>query len=101
MAKEPQVTEKEVEKYLREQVEKVGGICYKWVSPNRRGIPDRIVIFPPFIAQGQGTVWFIEVKKPGEEPSGSQKRMMHRLAKLGQLVGMVDTKKGVDQFLQK
>lgn len=94
-------TEKAVEKYLRQKVLDVGGQCYKWTSPNRRGVPDRIVIFPPFISKGQGAVWFIEVKKPNEEPTSAQKREMIRLAKLGQLVGVIDSKNGVDQFIAK
>lgn len=101
MASNVEVTEKAIEKYLREQVTAVGGLCYKWVSPSRRGVPDRICIFPPFLPRGQGTVWFIEVKRPDEEPSGQQKREMERLTRMGQLVGIIDSKKGVDMFIAK
>ena len=93
--------EKAVEKYLREQVEEVGGLCLKWVSPGMRGVPDRIIIFPPFIPKGQGALWFMEVKKPGEVLSSAQERMAHRLTSRGQLVGMVDSKVGVDAFIAK
>jgi hypothetical protein len=93
--------EKAVEKYLREQMNEIGGLCYKWVSPGRKGVPDRICIFPPFAKGSTGTVFFIEVKRPGEEPSGPQKREMERLVEKGQLVAIIDSKKGVDQLIAK
>lgn len=48
--------EKEVEKYLRDQIEKMGGMCLKFISPGDAGVPDRIVLLPG------GRVWFIEIK---------------------------------------
>ena len=49
--------EKDIEKILVEQVRKLGGRAYKWVSPGNDGVPDRIVIFP-----GRQPV-FVELKK--------------------------------------
>jgi hypothetical protein len=51
------ILEKDVEEKLRIEIEKLGGKCLKWVSPNYSGVPDRICIV-------LGQVWFVELKKP-------------------------------------
>lgn len=39
--------EKKIEERLRTRVEKVlGGIAFKFTSPNRRSVPDRLVLLP-------------------------------------------------------
>ena len=38
--------ESTVERNIRRQVEGLGGVAWKWVSPGRRGVPDRICILP-------------------------------------------------------
>ena len=38
--------EKDIEKILVNEVKKLGGRAYKWVSPGNDGVPDRIVILP-------------------------------------------------------
>ena len=48
--------EKNVEKYLVESVRKLGGLCYKFVSPGSQGVPDRIII------TAQGRIIFVELK---------------------------------------
>lgn len=50
--------EKDVEKKLRETVEKYGGWCLKWVCPGWSGVPDRIILLPG------GHVLFVETKRP-------------------------------------
>lgn len=53
------MTEKQLEDKLVSEVKKQGGIAYKFVSPGRAGVPDRLVILPG------GCYGFVEVKKPG------------------------------------
>ena len=53
--------EKTLENQLRQAVEKAGGLCLKWTCPGRRGVPDRMVLFPG------GVLVFVELKKPGEK----------------------------------
>ena len=48
--------ERDIEKLLVEEVKKLGGRAYKWVSPGNDGVPDRIVVFP-----GKAPV-FVELK---------------------------------------
>ena len=53
--------EKSVEQALVNEVRNRGGRCLKWVSPGRRGVPDRICLFPG------GVVVFVETKQPGKK----------------------------------
>lgn len=50
--------EREIERKLRQLVEKYGGLCLKWVCPGWSGVPDRIVLLPG------GRVYFVELKRP-------------------------------------
>jgi hypothetical protein len=52
------MTEKALERKLKKEVEKLGGLCLKCVTPGFTGIPDRMCLFPG------GVVWFVEIKKP-------------------------------------
>lgn len=86
--------EKDVEKVLVQEVKKLGGAAYKWVSPGNAGVPDRIVIFP-----GQAPV-FVEVKTDGGKLSTLQEAQIRTLKKLGQDVRVVRGMDGVSQFFQ-
>lgn len=92
--KKRNVREKELESYLRRQVEKLGGRCYKWVSPGNDGVPDRIVFFPG------GQVFFIEMKAPGGELRPSQRIQHPRLEALGNKVYVFSSRKQIDAFLE-
>lgn len=88
--------ESEVERYLKKQVEANGGKCWKWVSPGRIGVPDRIVIMPG------GTIFFVELKSPGKKERASQVRVQQILRKLGCLVfSSIDSREKVDAILQR
>ena len=87
------VLEKEVEKYLCNQVKKLGGHAYKFNSMAHRSVPDRIVVLP-------GQVHFIEVKTIGGKLSSGQKREIARLRTMGQECHVIWTKAGVDQFIK-
>lgn len=56
------VREEVIERHLVNEVKKAGGIAYKFTSPGRRGVPDRIVLLP------NGKIIFVECKAPGEKP---------------------------------
>lgn len=76
--------EREVEKKLIDEVKKRGGLCEKWVS-GTVGWPDRIVILPP-----DGSVGFVEVKRPGESPRPIQEHRHKQLQKIGCRVYVLD-----------
>ena len=79
--------EVEIEKELVREVRKAGGWAFKFVSPGRCGIPDRIVVLP------EGRVCFVELKAPKEKPRASQKVVMRRLCRLKVPVVTIDNKK--------
>jgi hypothetical protein len=51
------LTEKDIEKYLKDKVKKAGGIAYKFISPGNNAVPDRLVCLP-WTAQ----IFFVETK---------------------------------------
>ena len=71
--------EAELEKRLKEEIEKRGGLCLKWTSPGFTGVPDRIVLLPG------ARILFIEVKRPGVKDGRTprQKRVAWQLKGLG------------------
>lgn len=90
--------ESTIEKYLVDKVKKAGGIAYKFTSPARRSVPDRLVLIgddgytPP-------TIVFVELKAPGKKPTPSQTREHARIRALGFRVEVIDSKDGVDEFM--
>ena len=58
--------ESAIEKKVAEWAKSRGILCYKFVSPQQRGVPDRMFVLP------YGTVCFIEFKQPGKKPTPLQ-----------------------------
>ena len=85
--------EKDIEKYLREQVKLIKGRAYKWVSPGNAGVPDRIVLFP------SARIVFVELKAPGKKPTPLQIAQGNKIAAMGQMVVVIDSKPAVDKFI--
>lgn len=110
------VRENKVEKYLDEQVTKLGGITRKWVSPGRDGVPDRIVIKPVTVAekikqlqqmnpmQVIADYYLVEVKTVDGILSATQVRESQRLADVGAhatvVYGELDAQSFVDRFIK-
>lgn len=88
------VRENKVEMYLDSEVQKIGGITRKWVSPGRDGVTDRIVII-------EGRVWFVEVKTLDGKLSEAQTREHARLRQAGAVVWCVYGGAGVDEFIRE
>lgn len=82
--------ERDVEKYLVDQVRRRGGMAIKWTAPSMSGVPDRIVFLPG------GRVMFVEVKRPGEKPRPLQERVMGMLQELGANVQWVENREEID-----
>jgi hypothetical protein len=87
------MNEKQVEKYLHNEVGKLGGTTRKWTSPGRVGVPDRIVIIPG------GIIIFVEVKTDKGKVSAPQEREIQRLTDLGCTARVVYGREGVDVFI--
>lgn len=85
--------ERDLELYLKQQVVKAGGICWKWTSPGLSGVPDRIVILPG------GLTTYVELKAPGKKPTKLQEQRHKTLRALGADVFVLDSIEGVDVFM--
>lgn len=68
--------ENRVEQRLIDGVKALGGITFKFVSPGRAGVPDRVVILP------DGAVHFVELKARGGRASALQQRMLAKLRRM-------------------
>jgi len=86
--------EKEVENYFNVKVREHGGIPYKFTSPGRSGVTDRIAVFPFRI------IVFVELKRPGKKPRPSQWREMARVKRRDHYVVFIDCKSRVDVFIE-
>jgi hypothetical protein len=60
--------EKEIESRVCEYARSKGVLAYKFTSPARAAVPDRL-----FIGQ-DGHVWFCEFKRGGQKPTPAQER---------------------------
>lgn len=85
--------ESSVERYLVKRVKELGGEAYKFVSPGRRGVPDRLVVLPG------GRLFFVECKAPGQKVRATQAREIARLIELEQTVYVVDSREEADRLL--
>lgn len=76
--------ESPVEQKLVKEARAEGCTAYKFTSPGRRNVPDRIVLAPG------GLSCFVEVKQPGAVPTKAQSREHERLRALGFTVIVLD-----------
>ena len=84
--------EKKVEDYLVKQITKLGGIAYKFVSPARRSVPDRLCVLPGFII-------FVECKTEKGVLSKGQYLERKRLTNLGASTAVVHSKEEIDALM--
>jgi hypothetical protein len=87
--------ERDIEQYLVAEVKRIGGLAYKFTSPGRRSVPDRLVLLTG------GRAVFIECKAPGRTATDAQAREHERLWKLGFSVAIVDSREAVDRLVAK
>lgn len=87
--------EREIEKKFIDGIRRLGGQAYKWVSPGRNGVPDRIVILPG------GRILFCELKTTIGRVSKLQKMQIRMLSQLGCDVRVVYGMDGVQDLLDK
>lgn len=116
--------ESTVEKHLVDQTKAIGGIAPKFKSPQRKNVPDRIVLkdgvrdgmqtliqhFPVVHTEAEleaivrkvlaSSISFVELKATGKKPTEGQLREHARLRALGFDVHVLDSKEDVDRFLK-
>jgi hypothetical protein len=76
--------ESDLEKKLVSHITKLGGIAYKFSSPNRKSVPDRLCIMP------NGRAFFVELKAEGKAPTPLQRHEHELLRALGHTVLVID-----------
>jgi hypothetical protein len=88
--------EKQIEQKVCDYAKDRGLLVYKFTSPARAAVPDRMFVAP------SGKVFFIEFKASGKKPTVPQTREHQRLRDHGVLVFVVDNVdegKGVIDFV--
>ena len=90
------IVEKDIELFLKNRVEHLGGRCIKFPAVFEEGIPDRLVILP------EGKIAFVELKRPkGGRLSEMQKYQIKKLRDLGCHVYIVHNYAEVDKLLEE
>ena len=84
-----------IEARLVRLVKQRGGLCYKFVSPNNPGVPDRIVITP------DGRTIYVELKTPVGRLAKVQKWQHQELRKRNADVRTLWSKEDVDAFVKE
>jgi hypothetical protein len=87
-------SEKSIEAAVTKYAKAQGCLCYKFVSPSNRGVPDRIIIGPT------GKVLFLELKAPGRVPTPLQKHVIAQLVGKGARAGWVDSLDGAVRMME-
>lgn len=88
------MTEKLLEKKLREEVKKLGGLALKFFSASFTGMPDRIILMPG------GKVAFAEIKTTGKKPTKQQELRIKMLSRYGFDARVIDDLKSLNGLLE-
>lgn len=90
--------EKQIEAKVCDYAKERGLLAYKFTSPARAAVPDRMFILP------KGAVFFCEFKRGGQKPTPQQEREHIRLRAHGVYVFVIDNVpdglRMVDQMLE-
>lgn len=87
--------EREIEKWLREQIKNLGGRALKFTSPGNDGVPDRIILLPG------GKVYLIELKAIGGRLSPIQVWQQENLRRLGMDVRTITGRAEAEEFIRE
>jgi len=83
--------ENKVEKYLDDEVKRIGGLTYKWTG--KPGVPDRIILY-------KGKTYFREIKTIDGKVSSEQVREIIRMKLQGVDVDIIFGRNQVDEFVK-
>lgn len=89
------IRESAVERELIARVQAAGGQAYKFTSPGRRGVPDRVVLLPGRAPE------FVELKRKGQKAKPHQVREHERMRAAGAVVHIIDDEAGIDRLLEE
>lgn len=86
-------SEKDIERKLVEAIKAKNGMCIKLLCDQLIGLPDRMCLFPGHM------IVFVELKTTGKKPKRIQTYIHNKLRNLGFRVEVIDTLKGIDNFI--
>lgn len=89
------MTEAQIEAKMVRMIRERGGLCYKFVSPNNPGVPDRIVITPG------GKTIYIELKTEIGRLASIQKWQIAEMRRRGADVRMLKGWDAVKEFVEE
>ena len=78
------VLEKQIEAKVCDYAKERGLLVYKFTSPARAAVPDRLFVLP------NGKIFFCEFKRGGQKPTQAQEREHHRLRQHKVVVYVID-----------
>ena len=87
-------SEKNLERKLKREVEKIGGWCIKFIPTHINGLPDRICLLPG------GITFFAEIKTTKKTPKKIQLFLHRKLRKLGFRVEIIDTSSQIKEIIE-
>ncbi len=87
--------ERDIEKWLLRQVERLGGLAFKFTSPGNDGVPDRLAVLPG------GAIYFIELKTDRGRLTPIQVWQQDRLDALGCQVRTIRGMDGAVEFIEE
>lgn len=90
--------ESQVEQRIISRAKEHRGSAYKFTSPGRRSVPDRLVVTPCTPLELRPL--FIEAKRPGAHPTPAQLREHDKLRRLGATVFVADDYDIVDWIFE-
>lgn len=88
------MNEKLLEKKLREEVKKLGGLALKFFSSSFTGMPDRIILMPG------ARVAFAEIKTTGKKATPLQAKRIEMLVRFGFTARVIDDLKSLNDLLE-
>lgn len=86
--------EKDIEAEVCRWAKAQGILVYKFTSPTRRSVPDRLFVLPG------GRVCFIEFKAPGKKPTVQQNRELNKLIGNAAYVTWTDSAENAIHWLE-
>ena len=86
--------ESSIERHLIAACQRHGFLCWKFTSPGRTGVPDRVLITPA------GTV-FVELKRPGGTLRTKQEVVVAAMRRAGGTVYTLDSLAAVDALVKQ
>jgi hypothetical protein len=87
--------EEKIESEFIRAVSVRGGCTWKFTSPGRRGVPDRLVLMPDC---GPWSVNFVELKAPGEHLRPEQEDEHERMKSFGANIEVIDSYSAIADY---